>query len=76
MPQKTTTRPKYDLDEVMMVVCPQCGAGKGRRCRTVNGLQCQEPHTLRKGVVYPRFLREETGRLKRGLPLVSDDSEP
>jgi hypothetical protein len=75
MAAKTTTHPRYDRDEVILVACPHCGVPAGHRCVTAGGRSTLELHTLRKGVVYPRYLVEEDGEFKRGLILVSEDED-
>lgn len=59
----------FDHEKVMRTTCPQCGAPPGERCRTRSGKRYTggDFHIRRKGLVYPRFLRDEAGNPKRGI---------
>jgi hypothetical protein len=57
-----------DVNKVLAIACPHCGAQPGERCRTKNGGRFTgDFHTNRKGIVYPRFLLDDQGRPKRGV---------
>lgn len=65
---QVTRMPKYDPRKVQAVRCPKCGSASGERCRTANG-KATSFHTLRKGVVYRRYIRSSSGAIKRGVTL-------
>lgn len=57
----------YDGYKVLQVECPKCGAQPEESCRSSSGKKTYDPHTLRKAVVYPRYLKNVSGGT-RGKP--------
>jgi integrase len=66
----------YDERKVIAVACPKCGARPGDKCRTAKGNVASGLHTHRKGVVYPSFLKGQTGRAKRGVETIAAAADP
>jgi len=58
----------FDERRVLNTACPQCNALSGEQCQTRSGGRYTgDFHIRRKGAVYPRFLRGDDGRPKRGI---------
>lgn len=62
----------YDERRVLGVHCPKCGAEPDERCKSSSGKPSYDVHTLRKAVVYPRYLRNLSGGTQ-GKPKVKND---
>jgi hypothetical protein len=57
----------YSEHKVLSVECPKCGAQPEEYCRSASGKKAHDPHTLRKAVVYPRYLRNVSGGPRQGI---------